>query len=205
MRAHELVARALEVLGEAQQRRAAVQALGVALAEQRRHRPRHGHALAVVARGLRDDRRLDRREPRQAAVEDQVAGVLVVVVVVDRHADVVQHARRPQQLALARVAVVQAEPGELVEHASASAATWRVWSTSTWYWAAMFSTLARRTSSNSGGSASGAPPAEPGQALEEHPLAQPRLGRLQRVEAARPQHALHDHRAGQDQVGARAA
>ena len=57
------------------------------------------------------------REPRQAAVEDQVAGVLVVVVVVDRHADVVQHAGRPQQFPLAGVALVQAERGQLVEHA----------------------------------------------------------------------------------------
>ena len=56
-------------------------------------------------------------KPGQAAVEDQIARVLVVVVVVDRHADVVQHARRPQQLALARVAVVQAQARELVEHA----------------------------------------------------------------------------------------
>ena len=41
------------------------------------------------------------------------------------------------------------------------------------------------------------------QALEEHALAQPRLGRLEAVEAAGPQHALHDDRAGEDQVGAR--
>ena len=39
--------------------------------------------------------------------------------------------------------------------------------------------------------------------LEEHALAQARLGRLQRLEAARPQHALHDHRTGEDQVRAR--
>ncbi len=38
--AHELVARALEILGEAQQHRAAVEALDVALAEQRRQRAR---------------------------------------------------------------------------------------------------------------------------------------------------------------------
>ena len=86
-------------------------------AEQGRQRPRLRHALAVIAGGLGDDRHLDRREARQAAVEDQVARVLVVVVVVDGHADVVQHAGRPQQLALAGVAVVQPEPGELVEHA----------------------------------------------------------------------------------------
>ena len=37
-------------------------------------------------------------------------------------------------------------------------------------------------------------------ALEEHPLAQPRLGCLQGVEAARSQRALHHHRSRQDQV-----
>ena len=41
------------------------------------------------------------------------------------------------------------------------------------------------------------------QPLEEDPLAQPRLGGLQGVEAAGPQHPLHDDRSGQDQVGAR--
>ncbi len=78
---------------------------------------------------------------------------------------------------------------------SASAATCSVCSLSTWYWPAMFSTLARRTSSNSGCCLA---PAE--QALEEHTLAQARLGRLQRVEAARQQHPLHDDGAGQDQI-----
>ena len=73
-------------------------------------------ALAVVARGLADQRRLARREARQAGVEDQVARVLVVVVVVDGDADVVQHRRRPHQLALLRVAVVQAGRGQRVPH-----------------------------------------------------------------------------------------
>ena len=41
----------------------------------------------------------------------------MVIVVVDRHADVVQHRGGPQQLALARLALVQAERGQLVEHA----------------------------------------------------------------------------------------
>ena len=41
------------------------------------------------------------------------------------------------------------------------------------------------------------------QALEEHALAQPRLGRLQGVEAARAAAPPDDHRARQDQVGAR--
>ena len=58
----------------------------------------------------------DGAEARQAGAQDQVARVLVVVVVVDGHADVVEHARGPQQLALARVARVQPERRELVEH-----------------------------------------------------------------------------------------
>ena len=79
------------------------------------------HALAVIARGLRDERDLARREARQAGVEDEIARVLVVVVVVDRHADVVQHARAPQQLALPAVAGMQAGRGELVEERRARA------------------------------------------------------------------------------------
>ena len=114
--AHELIARALQILREAQQHRAAVQARAVLLREQRPQRARVGQALAVIARRLRHDRDLRRGETRQAAVEDQVARVLVVVVVVDRHPDVVQHARRPQQLALARLARVQPHARELVEH-----------------------------------------------------------------------------------------
>ena len=58
--------------------------------------PKLGRALAVVARHLRDERDLARVEARQPGVEDQVARVLVVVVVVDGHADVVQHRRGPQ-------------------------------------------------------------------------------------------------------------
>ena len=114
-RADALVARALEILGEAQQACEPVEALGVAGARQRLQLPEVRLALAVVAGGLRDERDLGRREPGQAGVEDEVARVLVVVVVVDRHPDVVQHARRPQQLALAGIAVVQPLGGELVE------------------------------------------------------------------------------------------
>ena len=38
-----------------------------------------------------------------------------MIVVVHRHADVVEHARRPQQLALDRIAIVQSRLGQLVE------------------------------------------------------------------------------------------
>ena len=118
---HALVAAALEVLGEAQQDRHAVQARRVAVLGERRELGEVRHALAVIARGLRDQRDLARREARQAGVEDEVARVLVVVVVVDGHADVVQHAGAPQQLALPAVAGVQAGGGELVEEAEREA------------------------------------------------------------------------------------
>ena len=99
-------------------------------AEQRRQRPGLGHALAVVAGGLRDDRHLDRREPGQAAVEDQVARVLVVVVVVD---DMPMSCSMQAAHSSSRsrgVALVQPEPGELVEHPERERATWRVCATS---------------------------------------------------------------------------
>jgi len=54
----------------------------------------------VVAGGLADQRGLARGEAGQPGVQDQVARVLVVVVVVDGGADVVQDGRGPQQLAL---------------------------------------------------------------------------------------------------------
>src|SRR3954447_8929328 len=50
--AHELVARALEVLGQAQERRHPVQAVLVALLGDRLERAERRHALAVVAHGL---------------------------------------------------------------------------------------------------------------------------------------------------------
>src|SRR5688500_11997846 len=48
------------------------------------------HRLAVIARNERDDLDLLRFEPAQIAVLDQVVGVLVVPLVTDVHADVVQ-------------------------------------------------------------------------------------------------------------------
>jgi hypothetical protein len=55
-----LVARALELLGDAQQRRAAGEQLLVAAPGERRELAHAGVALAVVAGGLPDDRRLAR-------------------------------------------------------------------------------------------------------------------------------------------------
>ena len=102
-RAHDgAVAAAVEVLGEPQQRRQAHQEQLVAGLAQRRELAELGRPLAVVAHGLRDQRELALAEPGQAGGEDQVARVLVMVVVVDRHADVVQHPGRPQQLARRR-------------------------------------------------------------------------------------------------------
>ena len=54
----------------------------------------------------------------------------MVVVIVDRHADVVQHARRPQQFPLERVALVQAESSELVEHRQRERRDVTVWAAS---------------------------------------------------------------------------
>ena len=95
-----LVARALELLGQADDRRQQRQPLVVLLARERAELGRVGLALAVVAGDQRDQLELARREAGQPAVQDQVARVLVVVVVVDGGADVVQHAGGPQQLAL---------------------------------------------------------------------------------------------------------
>ena len=119
-----------------------------------------------------------------------------MVVVVDRHADVVQHARGPQKLALAALAAVQAEACQLVEHAQRE----------------------RRHVARVGGIGlvvggqvehARAPHvleqrrlAPLQQALEEDPLAHARLGRLEARKAARAQHAGDDDRPRQDEVGA---
>ena len=125
----------------------------VALARERLELAERRRALAVVAGELGDQRGLARREARQPGVEDQVARVLVVVVVVDRRADVVQHRRRPQQVALGGVAACAGRPRASASHiSSVSSATCSVCANSGWYCAARLSTDARRTSSNSGGS-----------------------------------------------------
>ena len=61
--AHALVAAALEVLGQAQQDREAVQASVVAVCGQRSELAEVRHALAVIARGLRDERDLAGLKP----------------------------------------------------------------------------------------------------------------------------------------------
>ena len=154
----------------------------------------------MVAHGLADQRDLARLEAGQAGVEDEVARVLVVVVVVDGHADVVQQRRRPQQLALDRVARVEPRGGELVEEAEREARRRArcagCASGSMPYCAARLTTLARRTSSNSGGS-------PPRWRSKNTPSRRPGLGDLERLEAAGLHHRLHDDRAGEDEVAAR--
>ena len=54
---------------------------------------RVGRALAVVARDVRDDRALVRRDAHDVGVLDQVLAMLVVAAVVDVVADVVEHGR----------------------------------------------------------------------------------------------------------------
>ncbi len=70
--------------------------------------------LAVRAHEQRDQGQLAVAEAGQARVQHEVEAVLVVVVVVDHDARVVQHPRRPEQLALGAVHGVEAEPRELV-------------------------------------------------------------------------------------------
>jgi hypothetical protein len=129
----------------------------------------------VIAGHLRDQRGLAGREPGQAGVEDEVARVLVVVVVVHRHADVVEHRRGPQQLALGRIALVIPAP------ASAS----NIWSVSARHvldvpligvvLRGQVAHVVSRTDANR---------ADRGRevGLEEHALAQALLGHLDRVE-----------------------
>ena len=62
---------------------------------------RVGRALAVVARDVGDDRPLVRRDAHDVGVLDQVVAVLVVPVVVDVVADVVQHRGGAQEQAVA--------------------------------------------------------------------------------------------------------
>src|SRR5215218_8831023 len=87
--AHGLVARALELLAEAQQCGAARHEPVVAITRERGERPERRVALAVIAGDLPDQRGLARRVAGQPGVQDQVARMLVVVVVVDRGPDVV--------------------------------------------------------------------------------------------------------------------
>ena len=194
--AHALVAAALEVLGEPEQDRQAVQARVVAVAGQRGELAEVRHALAVIARGLRDERDLAGVEARQSGVENEVPRVLVVVVVVDGHADVVQHAGAEEQLALPAVAGVQVELGELVEEGQGERGD-------------VLGVL--RADLVAGGEVRDARRAHvveqrrvAGQVLaEEDALAQAGLGDRDRVELAVLEHGLHDDRAGQDEVGAR--
>ena len=193
--ADALVAASLEVLGEAQEDRHAVQALVVAVVRQGLELLEVRHALAVIAGRLRDERDLARREPRQAGVEDEVARVLVVVVVVDRHADVVQHARAPQELALPAVAGVQAGRGELVEERQGEPrdvlGVGRV-------------DVVARGEVEDRGAAHVVEQRRLAveQLAEEDALAQAGLGDLDRLVAARFEHRLHDDRPGEDEVGA---
>ena len=120
----------------------------------------------------------------------------MVVVVVDRHADVVEHARRPQQFPLTGVAGVQAEASELVEHAERERGH-------------VAGVLA--VGPVLGGHVEDALPAHVGeqrrlavgeQPLQEHALAQPGLGGLEAAEGTSPEDRLDDEGSGEDQVGA---
>ena len=86
------------MLGEREHRGETRQQPIIARCAQRCELAQLRRALAVVAHRLSDQRLFALAEPGQPGGEDEVAGVLVVIVVVDRHADVVEHAGGPQQL-----------------------------------------------------------------------------------------------------------
>ena len=136
-----------------------------------------------------------------------------MVVVVDGHADVVQHARRPQQFALDPLAIVQSEARELVEHRQGErgdmVGVGRVGSIlrgQVQHARATDVGEQRRVAVGRTGRHSLREHPRTGrtgqQALEEDALAQPRLGDFEAVEATGDERSLHDDRPGEDQVRA---
>jgi hypothetical protein len=124
--------------------------------------------------------------------------VLVVVVVVDGHADVVQQRRGPQQLALDGLALMHSRGGQLVEQAECEAgdvgrvrAVLRVHPVLRGEIddARVTHVLEQRRVAEV--------------VLEEHALAQAGLGDLEALEAADLHDRLHDDRAAEDDVAAR--
>ena len=82
----------------------------------------------MIPADLGDQRALARIEAGQLGADDQVTRVLVVIVVGDRHADVVEHRGRPQQLALAGLGLEQAAASTSESYiCSASRATCSTW------------------------------------------------------------------------------
>ena len=199
--ADELVAAALEVLGQAQQRGHPVQALLVALVRDRGERAERRHALAVVADRLADERDLALGVARQPGVEDEVARVLVVVVVVDGHPDVVEHRPRPEQLALGALARVQPGRGQLVVQLEGQAPDVRDVRVEVGVHAVLGGEVDDRRAADVVEQRLAAVAAAQ-EALEEHALAQTRLGDVDLLEAALLHDGLHDERAAEDDVGA---
>jgi hypothetical protein len=120
--------------------------------------------------------------------------VAVVVVVVDRGPDVVQHAGRPEQLPLGVAQIVQPGGGEPLEHGEREgrhpAHVVRVGVEP------VGQVLDRRAAHVLEQLVLAQ------QALEEHPLAQARLGHLDPVESARVEGGGQDQGAAQDHVAA---
>ena len=111
-----LVAAALEVLGQPQDHRAAIEQPIIAGQRERLDLAQLRDPLAVVTADLADQRALAGIEARQLGALDQIPRVLVVVVIRDRHADVVEHRGGPQQLALAVSRLEQPAADQRVEH-----------------------------------------------------------------------------------------
>ena len=121
--------------------------------------------------------------------------MLVVVVVVDRHPDVVQHARGPQQLALEGIPVVQARRRELVEEPEGERGD-------VVGVRPVDAVLAGEVQHGVAADVVEEVIGPRQQGLEEDALAQPCLRDLDALEAADLQDRLHDDCAGEDDVGA---
>src|SRR5579864_2017774 len=114
--ADRLVAATLEVLSEPEDHRTAGNQVLVPGASEARHLAELRRSLAVVAADLGDQRTLPRVKAGKLGGDDQVARVLVVIVVGDGHPDVVEHAGGPQELTLAVRGFEHPARGQGVEH-----------------------------------------------------------------------------------------
>ena len=124
-----------------------------------------------------------------------------MVVVVDRHPDVVQQRRRPEQLALDAVARVEPRGGELVEELEREVRDVRDVGVVVGAHPVLRGEVDdRRAAHVVEQRLAAVAPREV--ALEEDALAQARLGDVDRLEAALVHDGLHDERAAEDDVGA---
>jgi hypothetical protein len=93
---------AVELVGQAQQQRAAAERIGVGSAGEAADAVQVRRALALVAHDLGDQRHLARPESGESGVEDHIAAVRGVPIIADDRPDLVQQRRRAQQLPFVR-------------------------------------------------------------------------------------------------------